>query len=344
MHNVAFNPMHQRAFWHDYRLPSTYMLTLVVAQRWHAFGTLIMGRRVTGRDGKPLVVPPYVLWSELGRAVKETFKAIGRRFPQVRPWNICLMPDHLHVILQVMAPLPEGQTLDTVVDALKAACDQLWWEREPAQRGEPLFEDGYCDKILKEDDQYGIWKRYLQDNPRRLAVKLANPELFTIINNREVAGRRCQLLGNEFLLDYPDRLAVIVHHDYYRDEVALGRLCDRWLEAARRGAVLMSAAIDPTEKKVMRAAMDNGGRVVVLRKDGFLPKEKPHGEAFDVCAAGRLLMLSPGMPTTSNVIIRREECLSLNEMALQLMTLDFSPGGRDALAKREQSTGLASRA
>lgn len=37
------------------------------------------------------------------KPVKEAFKGVSNRFPQVRMWNICIMPDHLHVILQMMA-------------------------------------------------------------------------------------------------------------------------------------------------------------------------------------------------------------------------------------------------
>ena len=58
------------------------------------------------------------------------------------------------------------------------------------------------------------WKHYLDVNPRRLLIKRQTPQLFTVLHDREIAGRKCQLVGNRFLLDVPDKMAVIVHRRY----------------------------------------------------------------------------------------------------------------------------------
>ena len=44
------------------------------------------------------------------------------------------------------------------------------------------------------------WKRYLDDNPRRLAIKRQHPDFFTIIQNINIGEWSCQAVGNSFLL------------------------------------------------------------------------------------------------------------------------------------------------
>ena len=78
-------------------------------------------------------------------------------------------------------------------------------------------------------------------------VKRMNPGLFTVMQNKEVAGRRCQMVGNCFLLDIPDKVAVVVHRRYSEED--LRRLREEWLACGERGGVLVSAAISTKELK-----------------------------------------------------------------------------------------------
>ena len=55
----------------------------------------------------------------------------------------------------------------------------------------------------------------------------------------EVAGEQCQVVGNRFLLNIPDKVAVIVHRRYTDEENA--RLREEWLACGERGGVLVSA-------------------------------------------------------------------------------------------------------
>ena len=176
-----------------------------------------------------------------------------------------------------------------------------------------LFELGYNDKVLLHERQLEGWKKYLDDNPRRLMVKRMKPELFTVMQNKEVAGRRCQMVGNCFLLDIPDKVAVVVHRRYSEEEVM--RLREEWLACGERGGVLVSAAISSKEKEVLREAMNRGYRIVLLRENGFPRLYKPCGESFDACSEGLLLQISPWDYHMEKKTITREQCLELNEMA-----------------------------
>ena len=349
--------MKRRSPWHDYHGRGTYMLTLVVDGRMPLLGKL--EGRVDARPGDGDA--PKVMLSELGTAiVTEEIPKINRYYPQVEVWKVCIMPDHIHMIVRVKEDLRGGQAMESlgteargehaseatrgmdseagkrkgdetrgmmakrekemkslgmVVKGFKLGCNKAYWRisgmNTVPRKG--LFELGYNDKVLLHEGQLNGWKRYLDDNPRRLMVKRMNPRLFTVMLDKVAVGRRCQMVGNCFLLDIPDKVAVIVHRRYSEGEVA--RLREEWLACGERGGVLVSAAISTKEKEILREAMNRGYRIVLLRENGFPRLYKPCGESFDACSEGLLLQISPWEYHMEKKTITREQCLELNEMA-----------------------------
>ena len=329
--------MNRRLFSHDYRAVGTYMLTLVVEGRIPLFGKLCG----TADD-------PKVKLSALGETISDVEqKKISHYYPMVEVWKLCVMPDHLHLIVRVKAPLPEGRHLGHVVSGFKSGCSRAWWALQDAAApcGEPqntgassavpsapvscgspqeataarrpvLFEKGYCDKILLRDGQLDNWKRYLDDNPRRLFIKRLHPEYFTVLHQVQLMDHPCQIIGNQFLLNIPDKAAVIVHRAYSDHEFE--DHLQKWLSLGEAGGVLISAAISPREKIVMREAMNRGYRLILLRENGFPPLYKPSGEAFNACSEGRLLQVSPWEYHMQRRTISREQCLFLNRLAEHL--------------------------
>ena len=394
--------MKRRSPWHDYHEKGTYMLTLVVEGRMPLLGRL--EGRVNARPGDGDA--PKVMLSELGTAiVTEEIPKINRYYPQVEVWKVCIMPDHVHLIVRVKEDLRGDQAMESlgteakggqtsaetmenaaaltseekaaaltseenaaaltseekaaaltseenaaaltsekkaaaltseekadsmgmtakrgkerdslgmVVKGFKLGCNRAYRRIYGMKKmtGKGLFELGYNDKLLLHEGQLKGWKKYLDDNPRRLMVKRMNPELFTVMQNKVVAGRRCQMVGNCFLLDIPDKVAVIVHRRYSEEDLC--RLRKEWLACGERGGVLVSAAISIKEKEVLREAMNRGYRIVLLRENGFPRLYKPCGESFDACSEGLLLQISPWEYHMEKKTITREECLELNEMA-----------------------------
>lgn len=300
--------MKRRTPWHDYSRKGTYMLTLVVRERMALLGTL-----KGSLEGE---VAPHVEFSPLGNAIlREEQQKINRFYPQVEVWKLCIMPDHLHMIVRIREDMGEGKHLGKVVAGFKSGCNNAYWEllhmAEPPRQG--LFERGYCDKILLHDGQLDNWKHYLDDNPRRLLIKRQFPHFFTVLADMEVAGEQCMVVGNRFLMNIPDKMAVIVHRRYTDMECA--RLRREWLACGERGGVLVSAAISPKEKEVLREAMNRGYSVILLRENGFPKLYKPSGEAFDACARGLLLQVSPWEFHQERRVITRAQCLHLNALA-----------------------------
>jgi len=177
-----------------------------------------------------------------------------------------------------------------------------------------LWETGYQDTILLRRGQLKNMANYIADNPRRLAIKRANPNLFTVARDLTVApNRTCPGFGNLFLLDYPVKRQVQVSR-----RISPEALADKKEElryAATHGAVLVSPCISPGEKEIARAALDAGLPLIVVLANGFSPMYKPSGKYFDACASGRLLMLAPFAYHREKTTITRDQCLTLNAWA-----------------------------
>ena len=123
-------------------------------------------------------------------------------------------------------------------------------------------------------------------------------------------------IGNRSLLTAPRRIAVKLSRRLTEQQIE--EATARYLAEAHQGAVLVSPAISPGEKRVMRAAFDAGLPTIVLLENGFTQLSKPHGEQFNACSAGRLLMLSPWEHHNEKHTITRVQCEQLNQMALAI--------------------------
>ena len=185
-----------------------------------------------------------------------------------------------------------------------------------SQEYRPLFAKGYNDLILRSYDELPAWQNYLRDNPRRLLMKRARPERLRPFFGLKIGLHSYSGIGNRELLTAAKRRAVRVSRRLNDDEIT--REVYRYLEEARQGAVLVSPAISPGEKRVMRAAFDAGLPTIVIMENGFTPLSKPHGEQFYACGQGSLLMLSPWEHHNEKRKLTAAQCTEMNLMALEI--------------------------
>ena len=194
----------------------------------------------------------------------------------------------------------------------------------PSQQGTPhqvvrLFAPGYNDLLLKSPGELENWLHYLRDNPRRLLLKRQRPEWLRPFFGLRIGAQTYSGIGNLQLLASQRRMAVRVSRrlsgQQLDDEVA------RYLTAAKSGTVLISPAISPGEKRVMRAAFDSSLPTIVIMENGFTPLSKPKGEQFDACAQGRLLMLAPWEHHNERQRLTAMQCQQMNLMAIELAAL-----------------------
>ena len=180
----------------------------------------------------------------------------------------------------------------------------------------PLFAKGYNDLVLRSYDELPVWQNYLHDNPRRLMMKRARPEWLRPFFGLRIGSHDYNGIGNRQLLAAPRRKAVRLSRRM--DECQIEAEVARYMKMAKEGTVLVSPAISPGEKRVMRAAFDADLPTIVIVENGFTPLSKPRGEQFDACAGGRLLMLSAWEHHNEKRGLTAEQCTQMNLMALEL--------------------------
>ena len=294
--------MKRRRVGHDYQSRCIYMITLVVEGRRPLFG------HVTGDgDREPAVMHP----SPLGKAVLDQLAAITSHYPTATVISQQLMPDHLHFIIFVKNRIPCH--LSRVINGYKGGCTRLYRQylQDPSQP--ILWERGYNDRILTGKNHLQRMMDYLDDNPRRLAIKRHKPDYFQVQQGINLAGHTFAALGNLFLLQAPQLLQVQCTRRLTPQEIA--DTCRRFMDQAANGAVLVSPSISPGEKAVMRAAFEHGYPIIILQENGFAPLAKPGGKRFDACSEGRLLLLAPWEHHNDHRVIKRSQCWQLNDMA-----------------------------
>lgn len=122
-HDINHNQC-RRAEWQDYGGCGLYMITLCVEGRHAFFGHLegdIRAKRNTADY-------PHIVLSSLGRIIlNEELPKIHRFYPQIETWQATIMPDHLHLLLYVAEPLPDGKKLGDIIRRFKGGCSRAWW-------------------------------------------------------------------------------------------------------------------------------------------------------------------------------------------------------------------------
>ncbi len=309
--------MKRRCIDHDYMRRGVYLLTLVVEGRRPLLAT------VSGTSSQPRVT-----LTELGCCVRDEWLGIAKYYPQVKSIGLQVMPDHMHGILLVKEQLPCH--LSTIVRGFKTGCGRAYRRLFPVSAAiqsqhnggsisgsHPkhglLFEPGYNDRQLREKGQLEVWQRYLWENPKRLLMKREHPDLFRVQRNVMVGGQSFSAIGNRFLLERPERLAVRCSRRLTAAEIE--QQVAFFVARGRAGAVLVSPAISPGEKAVMRAAFDAGLPIILLQENGFTDLAKPGGKRMAACSEGRLLIMAPWEHHNERQIIRRNQCLELNALA-----------------------------
>lgn len=312
---------------HRYNDVGTYLVTIVVKDRKSVFGFIKGNIKARPFDSDY----PAIVLSPLGQTlINEELPKIGSFYPMVEIWQACVMPDHLHLIVRVNAPLPQGKYLGNVIGAFKGGVSRAW-------RGEgPLFEENFNDRILMREGQLENWKAYLRANPYRRLVRHEHPEVMQRALCLKIGGVRYGAFGNFLLLRHPEKTQVFFHR-YMEDDredtgvkltldeqgqdaprqyalqQAAASPCQRhqpltipteetryWqqehrclMEAAEQGDVLVTPGISECEKRIKNECLQHRYRLIHLQTESIGPYWKPESSRFDACAAGSLLILAP---------------------------------------------------
>lgn len=289
---------HRRSSFCNYKERGIYLFTFCVEGRKPLLGTL------QGSSAEKAFVQPSSLGEEVIRLLLGIPKFQRQKAEEINHLKGCdirreidilayqLMPDHLHVILFVKREMDIsiGEVLRGFMIACTNACFSLGIYAESSTRKKPLWERGYHDRKLTAKNQLQSMMEYVHDNPRRLFLKHQNTDLFTIKHAVMKAGYEFDAIGNIHLLDKPLH-AVHVRSRFSPD--ARKEYMNNCILEARGGKILVGAFISEYEKQVRAVALQEGLSIIQLTSLPFSDFYKPMGELFDLCAEGRLLLLSP---------------------------------------------------
>ena len=130
---------------------------------------------------KPEAVEARVDFSKLGAEIFAHFQRMGEFTRGLEPVYCAIMPDHLHLLLKVWRELE--RPLGNAIGGFKTGCEKIYAKLGGEGR---LFAEGFVDHVVLRAGQLAAEFNYLQDNPRRLAVKRLFPNLFKVLRRMAV--------------------------------------------------------------------------------------------------------------------------------------------------------------
>ena len=301
----------------DYYGFGAYHITLTLADRTKPLFGKLTAPAASAQNGPASTQKvATIALTELGRQLEHEAWNIGDHHPEVRVLGVQVMPEHVHIVLTVIARMTKP--LGNVIGGFKGGVTSIYRRLCALGAGAPsLWSDGFVDTILNSEEEKQAALVYLADNPRRAWEKRQHPELFKVLRDIEHGGMHFAAIGNAWLLKQPTILQVQCSRRFTRDTPEFCEKRDTLLAAAKHGAVLISPCISEGEREIARLAYEQGYKVITLKNKGFSPLYKPGGKLFDQCAAGNLLMLAPtAWPyQPGEKRLTREDCCIMNRIA-----------------------------
>lgn len=136
----------------DYSIAQAYFITICTENR----------RQLFWKDvGAVIDRPEQIPLSNLGIIVRQCIEAIPEHYPAITVENSVIMPDHVHLLLQINSDR-EGRsmtapTISTVIRMMKCAVTK--------KAGFFVWQKGFYDHVVRGDKDYQeIWN-YIEGNP-----------------------------------------------------------------------------------------------------------------------------------------------------------------------------------
>lgn len=121
-----------------------------------------------------------------------------------------------------------------------------------------------------------------------------------------------EYIGDKSILHSENKVSLVCHR---KDAIHFECQKARVLEAARKGAVVVSAFISPKEREIRDELMREQLPMIIVADNGFSNRYKPFGTSFYACAEKRLVQISPwNYLYQKKTSVTREMCLVMNEL------------------------------
>lgn len=294
-----------RCPFHDYRSRAIYLITINKGPSVPDFALCYGNKDLHYQNAG-------IKYFDLGRRIKDELWNIRNRFRNAVVKQYVVMPDHIHFVLDIQDRTEYH--LGDLISTFKNTVNNL-----AGING--VFEEGYHDRILRGPGQYDRIVNYIKDNPRRKLIKVNFKEFFGEPKLINLEGRDYIIYGNFFLLKNPVISNVRFSRKYSVPE--LENRCTSWDETIRSNGVLISPFIHDKEKEYRDKAIENGGNLIYFVRYPIGERFKPQGELFDLCAQGRLLLIST-YRSGQSYRLTRAEAMAMNALAESICKSDGS--------------------
>lgn len=249
--------------------------------------------------------------SVIGKIAMTCIRNINKKFPWVDIMRYAIMPDHIHLLMFVKTKTDVH--LGRIISHFKGECTRLLNNDITNPIDIPFYLSEYNDKIVFRQNQLDIFKRYVEDNPLRFALKRDHPEYFRRCQEVLIDGECFTIYGNFMLLRHPQIVSVRVSRSFSEEErERRNRELD---EALRTQGVLVSPFYHQKEKEIRDKAIATGCKIIKIVANGLSERFKPSGKDFELCYEGRLLIIAPGLYKTRKQELTRDMCLQGNVIA-----------------------------
>lgn len=300
-----------RSFRHDYKRPARYLITLSKSPAIPRFSN------ITGNNDSTAALQI----TRTGHFFEEALAIWLGKYPQIKVANHVVMPDHIHICVDVRDYLPSG--LSRAIASLKSATSSLRHNALPIQYKingiQSVFTPGFNDRIAYTPQQWQRQIAYINDNPRRYIIKNNNPEFLLRRRSIIVDNKEYSAIGNIFLLDAPSLLQIKYSRHFTEREAADYAMQSKAL--IDNGSIPISPFIHPKEKELRDYAIEAGSSIIRICDNGFTERQFPSGIEFQLISAGRLLLISPATHNTQHTDMKYAVASEMNRLAHRLATL-----------------------
>ena len=159
---------------YDYSKNGLYFVTICVTEKYQVLWENVGANSVRPLTAKELLRPKL---SDIGKVVKKKLAEIGEHYSDVFVEMSCIMPDHVHIIINIekqpkngrtlFAPTSETPTLSRVIKHFKEAVTK--------ELGYSIWQKSFYDTIIKNRKQHAEIRHYIANNPAKY-VKMAFDE------------------------------------------------------------------------------------------------------------------------------------------------------------------------
>ncbi|MCH5234961.1 MAG: transposase [Muribaculaceae bacterium] len=308
---------------HDYKDTYKYHIILKKQEKCGSFGKVI---------GDASILPGFpgcadIKRSLVGSIIKKHLFNFDKTYTSFQMLQFKVMPDHVHILLQVKERLPKH--LGYYIGRLKAGIAEECSRRmNKIFSAEDIFKPNYTDRIVWSFINLQTLIKYIKENPHRLAMRIQFPEFFKKMRNLKIDDIDCDLYGNLFLLRNPDKMPLVVHHDATEEEIA--QIAEDCVCNVLEKGIIVTAAISRKEKEIRDLCENYGGSLIRIQYEEFSEKFHPSEHDSDLCKEGRLLIISIKYPKGTKLI--KPISRKMNQLAERICQPDFDVVLRTATA------------